>query len=41
MSAPGSGEAAIGLSIIVPTLDEAGGIEAHLAALAPLRERGA
>jgi rSAM/selenodomain-associated transferase 2 len=29
------------LSIVVPTLDEAAGIEAHLAALRPLRERGA
>jgi rSAM/selenodomain-associated transferase 2 len=29
------------LSIIVPALDEAAGIEGHLAALAPLRQRGA
>jgi rSAM/selenodomain-associated transferase 2 len=29
------------LSVVVPTLDEADGIAAHLAALAPLRERGA
>ncbi|HEX8165539.1 MAG TPA: TIGR04283 family arsenosugar biosynthesis glycosyltransferase [Beijerinckiaceae bacterium] len=29
------------LSIVVPTLDEAEGITAHLAALAPLRARGA
>jgi rSAM/selenodomain-associated transferase 2 len=29
------------LSIVVPVLNEAGGIEATLAALAPLRERGA
>jgi len=29
------------LSVVIPTLDEAGGIAAHLAALAPLRARGA
>jgi rSAM/selenodomain-associated transferase 2 len=28
------------LSVVVPVLDEAGGIAAHLAALRPLRERG-
>ena len=29
------------LSIVVPTLNEAEGIAAHLEALAPLRQRGA
>ena len=29
------------LSIVMPVLNEAGGIDAHLAALQPLRERGA
>jgi rSAM/selenodomain-associated transferase 2 len=32
---------AMGLSIVIPTLDEAAGIEAQLSALTPLRRRGA
>lgn len=40
MSAPDGRGAALALSIIVPALDEADGIVATLAALAPLRARG-
>src|SRR5947208_15841659 len=36
----GSADDMIALSIIVPTLNEADGIVAHLAALQPLRRRG-